>query len=235
MSDAQNQENQENTSVDQTAAESNPAATPATDTTTTSPADTAAEQGADGQAQTTQQSTDAGASGAVVADTPTAAVQTAGKSTSSSAIANLEELAQSSSASVRAAVSELLVYIDTMAPKKPTPMPQQLQQQAALFHLLTRIPNTLGDDFQIVWKAVLAVFHELKDGVFHEAYVFRHFDNVSLSETQRKGFLGLLNLIKLTADPKGRQQALKQIDMSKALQFGLSEEGRNRIENFYGL
>jgi hypothetical protein len=56
-----------------------------------------------------------------------------------------------------------------------------------------------------------------------------------LNDTERKAFVRLIDMIKLLGPKDSRATALKQVDMSKALQFGTTDEGRRRVLNFFNI
>ena len=134
MSDAQNKNASESNADTANAGAADQAADTTLQATTPAAEDTGTPQAATDTA-TQETPADAGTSGTVVADeAPEAATQSAPKTTSSPALARLEELAATGSASVQAVVNNLLTYIDVMAPKKPTPVEQRLQQQVTRYH-----------------------------------------------------------------------------------------------------
>lgn len=132
-------------------------------------------------------------------------------------------------------LNQVTGYVAAMAPGLPVQLKDALVQQVVLYRALTNAINKTDTDFRAVWNTILRLFLEHKDGVFSERYVYRHFDNVALELNDRRAFQRLLNLAILTADPKSRSLALKQIDMQKTLEFGVTEEGRSRILGFYNL
>jgi len=151
------------------------------------------------------------------------------------AVAQLQALQPSLTTAGQIVITQLIQYINEMRPKKPNPVPTQVRFQVMLYRLLTNTINRLEGDFNPVWSAILSVFHSQREGVFSERYVFRHQDNITLAKTEREAFLRLLNLIKVTADPRGRQAALKQVDHERTLQYSLTEDGRRKILNYYKL
>lgn len=129
--------------------------------------------------------------------------------------------------------NNLASYIEEMRPKKVNPLPAALRQQQSLYSTILGICNRLEDDFYPVWTALLAVFQEHRDGVFHERYVNRHMDNINLGTSEIAAFQNLLNLIRLTADPRSRALGLKQVDFTRTLQHALTDAARARLGNFY--
>lgn len=130
-------------------------------------------------------------------------------------------------------IDQIAAYMDAMAPKKLQEDRDIVRSQVQLYRALTRAINTLTDDFYLVWRAILATFHEHRDGVFHESAVFRGMQHITLPKDDIKAFQRLLNLIKITANPAGRQAAIKQVEFGKTLEFGITEAGRQKLLNFY--
>lgn len=148
-------------------------------------------------------------------------------------VAILEKAKSEASTVGKMVLDQIEQYIDVMAPKKPQDPKSGVRWQVMLYRALTTAVNKLDDDFFLVWGTILKVFHSLKDDVFHEAYVFRFMEHVALPAEDQKGFQRLLNLIKTTAEPQGRNAALKQVDFAKTLEFGVTEQGRQKLLNFY--
>lgn len=132
-------------------------------------------------------------------------------------------------------LEQIEAYIAEMAPKKPQTAASISRWQVLLYRTLTSIINKCDADFYLVWRAVLAAFHSQKDGVFHESAVFRGMEHVVLPVNDQKGFQRILNIIKATAEPASRNAAIKQIDFSRSLEFGVTEAGRSKLLNFYNV
>lgn len=126
-------------------------------------------------------------------------------------------------------------YADLMNPRKTTSMETINQNQVALFRSLTTTINKLGNDFQYVWAGILAAFLENKNSAFDEINVFRGAQTIPLTADERNTFYQLLNLIKITAAPQGRSDAIRQVDPSVSLSTGtvLSHDGREKVMKFY--
>lgn len=133
-------------------------------------------------------------------------------------------------------LSTVVEYVTTMHPKRPVEPAKMLRQQTALYRALTTAINRLeAEEFTTVWGWLLQQFSLYRKGVFAERYVFRGFEDIALPESDRKAFQRLLNLIVLTADPKSRPIALRQVDMGKTLELGVTEPGRQRLHAFYNV
>lgn len=166
---------------------------------------------------------------------PDPVVITAPITEASSAVAWLEEFAKTASVDAKAIINSILTYVRDMAPGK-TQTPEAIQRQQMNLHVaLTGAINRLDGEFKHVWGGVLKLFHEHRDGVFSERYVYRQLQNAPMNPQQRAAFQNVVNMIKLTADPQGRKVGLKQFDKARTMQHGLTEQGRNKLLAFYNL
>lgn len=131
-------------------------------------------------------------------------------------------------------MNQIAGYMENMDPKMHMDPKTGQRHQKLLYTVITNIINRLeGTDFQATWTQLLRLFRENKDGVFAERHVFRFFEYVDLDREQRAAFQRLLVLLVHTADIKSRELVLKQTDMSKVLQYGVTEEGRQRVLGYY--
>jgi hypothetical protein len=131
------------------------------------------------------------------------------------------------------AYQNILDYVINMAPKNPIQIDEGCRHQTRLYSSIMSIINNLDADFNKAFGALLKLIHEQKDGVFHEIQIFRFMDHIALPLDDRKAFQRIINLLKLTADPKGRALALKQVSLKNSLEFGVNESGRQRLMAFY--
>lgn len=151
-----------------------------------------------------------------------------------SALSGTLEKAKAEATTVgKMALDQIAAYMDAMAPKKPQTPQTGVRHQVQLYRTLTMVINKLDSDFFLVWGAILKVFHEQKNGVFHETAVFRFPEHITLAPDDQKAFHRLLNLIKITADPQSRNAATRQVDFKRTLEFGVTEAGRVKLLNFY--
>lgn len=132
------------------------------------------------------------------------------------------------------ALDQIADYIEAMRPNHPIAPEDGARYQFILYRSLTAIINNLDEDFNSVFSAVLKLFILHREGVFHQTYVFRFYENIPLSETDRKAFLRLVNLIKVMAPVKGRDLARRQVNFQNSLEFGVTDIGRQRIESYFG-
>lgn len=133
------------------------------------------------------------------------------------------------------ALQNVTDYLINMKPRKPVFPDEGARHQVGLFRAIMAIINGQEDDFQVAFNTLLKIIHDNRDGAFHETCVFRFFEHMALPENDRRAFQRLLNLVKLTADPKSRSLVMSQIDMASTLEHAVSDHGRNKVLAFFGL
>lgn len=136
----------------------------------------------------------------------------------------------------QAAFDKLVSYMAEMAPKKPVTSETGARWQVQLYSVLITLINKIpAEDFEPAFTVLLRTFLVNKDAVFHEKYVYRFMESIPLTnEDDRHAFTYLLHLVKVVADPRGREVALRQVDLNKALKFGVTEVGRQRVFAYLG-
>ena len=131
-------------------------------------------------------------------------------------------------------IAKLNTYIDEMKPGKPVHGDVGATKQYQLWRtIFSTIEHAPVEQFKSLWSILLAYFHEHADGAFHESYVFRFSEFWKHNKLELDGFQRILNLMKISADPKTRGETSKQVDLDKTLAQPFSEEGRNRLLGFY--
>ena len=131
-------------------------------------------------------------------------------------------------------LAQIQEYVVNMRPKRPMLESEGARHQVILYRTLINIINNIDEDFVTVFSTILRLFEEHRDDVFHEMYVFRFMEHITLSDIERKAFHRLLNLLRISAPIKGRDLALKQVDFNSTLQYGITEIGKQRIYAFFG-
>lgn len=133
----------------------------------------------------------------------------------------------------RSAIATLIEYIDYMDPKKTQNQAEAVRKQVGLYSAINLTINRNTEDFNKTWDAILRIFNDYKDTALHERSIFRYMAFITLDEEKRTAYRRLINLIKVTAPVPGRSIALRQVDLERTLSVGITEEGRNRVLNFY--
>lgn len=168
--------------------------------------------------------------------TPAPVVLSAQQATSTTLESMIEEIKRADNSAAKFAIAGIESYIANMRPGTPIQKNEIVMHQTGLWHTLHNMLENTEDDFNKVYSVVLGLFHKHKDGVFNEHYIFRMMSDVTLDEEEIRAFQSLINLVKVTADPIGRQQALKQnVDISRTLANVFTENARQKILAFYGM
>lgn len=149
--------------------------------------------------------------------------------------ASIDNIKATGSVSGKATISALESYIEKMKPGVPVESKEGARHQEFLWRTLSNLIDSDTEDFQEVFRGVLALVHREGRAAFAETHLFRFTENIALGHAQTKAFLALLDLIKVTADPKGRFLALKQVDFHRSTEHYWSERARQRLTNFYNL
>lgn len=129
-------------------------------------------------------------------------------------------------------LNRIKAYIADMAPLKPIDPKKGAENQAALYRSVQGIINRQEKYFTPLFNALLKIVKSESEGVFHELNRHRFMEEVTLSASDRQALLNLTTLLCLVADPKSRVQVLKTIDINKALENGLTPQGRQRVMDF---
>lgn len=131
-------------------------------------------------------------------------------------------------------IAALDKYLEDLKPRKPVTVDKGANLQYLFWKTLhSTIEYSTQEEFKSLWTIVLAYFNLFKDDAFHERYVYRFAEYWAANEDELSAFQRLLNLIKLTADPKERALGLKQVNVEKSLELIFSEQGRQKLLNFY--
>lgn len=212
-------------------------ATSTTPTATTTSAGAASTAPLSGAVQTKTVSV---ASGVTVTKTveKTAGV---GRTTSSAAVVATDELQERLDRilkDVPAAsyndITRIRIYCKNMAPGKQLTPAAGAAEQSALYRSIQNIINRQGTYFTPLFTALLAVFAAERTAALGDRYRNRFMEHVVLSQSDRNAFLSLTHLLSVTADPKSRELALKQLDLELALENGLTAEGKLRVLGYFG-
>lgn len=139
------------------------------------------------------------------------------------------------SAVARMLLENVIDYTTAMAPRKPVTTEQGNLHQVSLYRsILGTIEHTSDEDFELAFTALLMLFEEHREGVFSEIYVNRFHDTMPLGAEERKTLLNMVDLFKVLGPVKGRDQAMRQVDIDRALKGSLSQIGRGRVSQYFG-
>lgn len=107
------------------------------------------------------------------------------------------------------------------------------QHQRRFFQLLERILKLQGTVFNRAWSDLLAKVDAERDGAFHELRAYRFMDHTKLDREQIRIFSNLMHLLISTANPQGRRQMLKLIDLASITKNIPIEGASDRIHAYY--
>lgn len=166
--------------------------------------------------------------------TPVAAQQLEAKATEAAPAASSADQLASFSVATRQALRTVVEYGQVMRRNRAIEQAAGIQQQKFLFKAILWIINGAPyTEFKAAFEFLLALFAENKTGAFTPELLHRFMANVELDPEELKAFPLLLDMMTHLADKKSRQLALKQINLSKPLQRPVTEEGKNRVVNFF--
>lgn len=131
------------------------------------------------------------------------------------------------------AIDAILTYAENMKPGRQMNPIDGARHQVNLYRTFQFMVNNESKDFTKLFATVLRIVEELRTGAFGDRYAFRFTDVVQLNKQDINSFTRFLNLLSTAAPVKGRQDAIKQIDFSKTLEYGFTDEGRQRILAFF--
>lgn len=132
-------------------------------------------------------------------------------------------------------INRIQIYIEKMAPRRPIDAKVGVAEQVALYRSIQNIINRQEDYFTQLFSALLFLFKtEGATGALSDRYRMRFMENVTLPVGDRKAFANITAMLHILADPASRAIAMKQVNLERALENGLTAEGRDRVLNYFG-
>lgn len=132
-------------------------------------------------------------------------------------------------------ITRIRMYCQTMAPKKPVTLRVGAAEQSTLYRSIQNIINRQENYFKELFTALLAIFAaEGVDGALSDRYRNRFMEHVNLSKADRKAFEQLTHMLSMLANTSTRAVAMKQINLERALDSGLTAEGQRRVLQYFG-
>ena len=132
-------------------------------------------------------------------------------------------------------LNRIRVYLERMAPRRPIDQKQGVIEQVALYRSIQNIINRQEKYFSQVFSALLFLFKSEAKGALGDRLRMRFMDNISLHAGDRKAFATITQMLAILADPKSRDVAITQVNMERALENGLSAQGRSRVLNYFNV
>ena len=145
----------------------------------------------------------------------------------------INRLRQSGTAAQKSVIAKMDAYFAQMKPGLPVDPVKGGAHQLAFYMALRQVCETETTEFREAFKLILEYFRNHRDGALGDRYIFRFTENIQLSNAAMRPFLGLINLLRVAADSKSREQVLKQVDLTRSLETGFSDQARQRIIQFF--
>lgn len=124
-------------------------------------------------------------------------------------------------------------YAEAMDKKKSIVPEEGGKWQYSLFNTIKGVLNAKDqEEFNKEWNTALVFFHQNKDGIFNENFIFRFPAEWPGSQTEFTIFRRIVYVMLQTANAKTRKAALKDINLGMAVE-GLTEAQRTKLLNFY--
>lgn len=125
-------------------------------------------------------------------------------------------------------------YMERMTPGLSMDFNDGARHQHMLWKLLQGvIERAPQEQFKRMWSIILGYFEQHKDGVFGDRYIYRFSEYWHQGEAELAAFQRIINVIRLTSNAEERAKGLRQVDLSRSLEQGFSEQGRQRVVGFY--
>lgn len=133
-------------------------------------------------------------------------------------------------------IKRIQTYLERMAPNRPIDAKTICAEQVALYRSIQNIINRQEEYFTQLFSALLYLFNvEGKTGALSDRYRMRGMDNIALHVGDRKAFANITQMLHILADAKSRDLAMGQINMEKALENGLTADGKKRVLSYFGV
>jgi hypothetical protein len=133
-------------------------------------------------------------------------------------------------------INGLLEYVKEMRPGKQMDPTTGARNQLTMIRTMQFMVNSNSKDFQSLFATVLKLIDENKvKGCFSAIYIARFVESMTSNKSDIECFYRFMNMMTTLSAVNGRQQAVRQIDFTRTLQFGFTDEGRQRISAFFNL
>lgn len=134
-----------------------------------------------------------------------------------------------------AVLATLNAYARAMDPTHPITEAEGARMQVGLLRVITNLINREETHFEGIFRVVLAWFEKNADGCLHPRAAHRFLHLMPVSEDDLRAFNNLVDMLRLLAPAPSRALAKKQLNAERAMQYGLTDPGRQRLRNFFDL
>lgn len=124
-------------------------------------------------------------------------------------------------------------YVAKMTPGVSHNGNEGVQLQTKFYRTLQTVLRLKGSDFFKAYGLVLETANLHRNSVFHERFVFRYFDGLTIPNNDRRNFERLVHLIITTCNPATRSKTMKQVDIVGVMEGFNNEEMTQKVLGFY--
>lgn len=173
----------------------------------------------------------------VVVEPPKAVVVEAAQPVASNAstVGHLNVILKDVPGAYQIDINRILTYLERMSPKRPIDTKAGVAEQIALYRSIQNIINRQEAYFTQLFTALLFLFKAEANGALNDRYRMRFMENITLPVGDRKAFANITQMLAILADPKSRPTAMKQVNMVRALENGLTADGRKRVLAYFDM
>lgn len=154
-------------------------------------------------------------------------------------VESLQGLIQSIKSSGSVKESQLInaveAYCEKMAPGKPISTKDGAMKQFVLWSSIKQVIEKSVDqsEFDRLWNILVNLTKLNRKGAFADTHIYRFSEFWIWNENDLKAFQDVLNVLLITADEANKNLVSRKVSFAKTFKVGISEEGKNRIINFY--
>jgi hypothetical protein len=124
-------------------------------------------------------------------------------------------------------------YVEVMAVNRATELSTIITQQRTFISAIDHLLRLRGTEFSDGMKLMINIIKEHRKTVFGELAIFRGFEKIQLSVSQRNLYVSLINLLTTTADINDRKTIHKQINMEQLFANMKDGDAVQLLEEFY--
>lgn len=147
--------------------------------------------------------------------------------------AHIENVKANGSLQERTLITYLEDYRINMAPGRPVTEQSMNSAQVSLWRAIKQVLET-EENFEKTFTLLIAYFRNLKANVFHERYVFRGMESITLDADQAKAFQRVINLLKVAAGSTSHRATTAQVDLGRTMMENVfSGDARNRVMSYF--
>ena len=147
---------------------------------------------------------------------------------------NMAEVEAKLSPAGRALLGHVQEYMKNMVRRRPIDAVHGVKWQETLYRTLRAVICTTNEeDFQVLFPALLVLFHENRENVFHEDMLNRFASDVRLNDAQRSAYRRIMNMMMALGNPATRKINLKSVDLTYTTKYDINDIGTNRLVNFF--